>query len=162
MAQRSDDIVRETIEELLELVTNYPTFVRSSLRDIMSLMLDIANFPEFEGSTRRTALEFLLSLTREGKGMVRKVREFAVSVIPLAVRFSLDLEHTEEWEDYKEDHGDMENHYMGLEAMERLADSLGERIFMEVKTELFFHSLHLSFITFRHVSNHLCPHSPSS
>ena len=63
--------------------------------------------------------------------MVRKIREFATSIVPLAFRFSSSLTHTAAWDDDAEDESDLENHIMGTEALERLADTLGERLFME-------------------------------
>jgi hypothetical protein len=104
--------------------------MRDCLRQVMQLMLQIADFREFDDSTRRTALEFLLTLTQAGKGMVRKVKEFARSIIPLAFRFACDLEHSDEWDDDEEEESDIQNHIMGLEAIDRLAETLGEGIFM--------------------------------
>lgn len=112
-------------------------FLRHHIKPILTAMVTMCSSEKLESETRRVCLEFLLTLADNGKGMIRKQGEFAQAVIPLAFKFLTELQHTPAWEDpnavaHGDDDDGYDNYKMGLEAIERLSDSLGGKIFLSV------------------------------
>lgn len=169
--QKDDEQVAEVLTELVNLPRCEPAFLREDVPAIVSLMVPICLDQTFSSSARGLAMEFLLSLAESGKGMVRKHKEFSAQVIPAAFMFLQELEHTEEWEkENDEEEEEDENFKLGLEAIDRLAMSLGGRVFLPVAspiiTELLQHSdwkhQHAgrhTYIQNMHARKHTCMHN---
>ena len=116
-------------------------FLRGHIQPILTAMVTMCAAAQLEADTRRVCLEFLLTLAENGKGMIRKQKEFAQQVIPLAFKFLTELQHTPDWDDPLKadvvgDDDGFENYKMGLEAIDRLANDLGGKIFLSVALPL--------------------------
>lgn len=134
---KDDDLLTDTIEQLVNLPKCEPTFLRAHLEPVVSLFFTLTADRELSPNTRRMGMEFLLTLTEQGKGMIRKHPNFAQRAIPLAFSFLLELEHTPEWDNFEDDDDkEQQNFSMGQEAIDRFAMSLGGKIFMSVATPI--------------------------
>lgn len=135
-ASTAEDEAREMLEVHMEMFQLVPTHFRASLASVVQLMAQIAASSGLEQSTRNTALGVLLTVGESGKGMARKTPNFAETVVPLGLSFLLLIEEDlEEWSRNSEDDEDfmsVEGFALGVEAVDRLAMSLGGTIFYRV------------------------------
>ena len=74
-------------------------------------------------ATRRIAMEFLVNLAEQGKGMIRKFKQFPAQVIPVAFQYLLDIEHTEEWDKVKTGSLNFSHIAHGIQVRIRVCDS---------------------------------------
>lgn len=124
-----NECVQNFAEILIDLALCQTMFLRPHLKNIISLMVRAASEKEVADISRGTCMEFLLTLAENGKGMIRKFNEFSQSVIPLAFQFMLEIDETKTW---NPDNDEQHNFEIGLDAIDRLAISLGGNIFLTV------------------------------
>jgi len=139
-----DETMRAAVGHLASVS---PKFLKAHLKPIVDAMVQVVQCTSLEADTRRCAMEFLLTLVEEGKGMVRKTTAFAQQVVPLAFGLVQELEHTAEWDtpqasDKEGDDDDGQDNYkFGCECIARLAGGLGGKLFMQVISPLILSSL---------------------
>lgn len=137
--EKDDDLVKEALEELVNLPRCEPAFLREHIPNMINLMVPICLDTTMSSGSRRIAMEFLLSLAESGKGMIRKFREFSTRVIPAAFMFLQELSHADDWEKsiVDEDDEDADDNFRtGLDAVDRLATALGGRVFLPVASPM--------------------------
>lgn len=126
-----DSHIRDVLEVLIDFIRSQPSFLRSSLKLVVGNILAIANKSEFEWPTRCMAMEFMVTLAENGKGMARKLTPFVKSIVPMAFQFMLTLEHTEEWNRGDDnDDADQESYHTGVEAVARISMGLGGKMWL--------------------------------
>jgi hypothetical protein len=152
-AQRDDETIVHAVTALTNLaelnnedetntgVAGGAKFLRAHIKPILSAMVTMSASSTLDAGTRRACFGFLLTLAEVGKGMIRKQNEFAQQVIPLAFNFMTELRHTADWDSpVKVSEGDdddgFDNYKFGTEAMERLAEALGGKVFLAVATPI--------------------------
>jgi hypothetical protein len=112
-------------------------FLRGHIQPILQAMATMAASSKLEPETRRVCFNFLILLAEVGKGMIRKQKEFAQRVIPLAFSFLTELQHSAAWEsptkvEEGDDDEDYENYKFGAQSMERLSHALGGKLTMSI------------------------------
>ena len=133
----NDDLLTSGTSVLSELASSKAAVLRPHLSPIVRLMSAMVNDGTLEEGARRSAMEFLIALAEDGKGMVRKLTEFPATVIPLSFTLLLDLdEDCKEWDareddDDEDDDEGRENYRMGAESVARLAQALQGKIYTQ-------------------------------
>jgi len=155
--QADEETIVHAVGVLDDLASANPKFLKNHLRPIVACMVQMAACQQLEAATRRVCVRFLLTLAEEGKGMVRKVSEFATQVIPLAFGMLQELQHTPEWDDVNaidvgDDDDGFENYKFGGEAISQLSMSLGGKIFMQVISPILDQALKSSQWNARHAA----------
>ena len=131
----NDELLTAGISVLSELASSKAAILRPHLSPIIRLMTVMVKDERLEEGGRRSAMEFLIALAEDGKGMVRKVGEFAATVIPLSFALLLELDDDiSAWsarddDDDEDDDSGQENYRMGAESAGRLAQALQGKIY---------------------------------
>eukprot|EP00455_Lapot_gusevi_P047330 TRINITY_DN6380_c0_g1_i1.p1 TRINITY_DN6380_c0_g1~~TRINITY_DN6380_c0_g1_i1.p1 ORF type:complete len:955 (-),score=344.36 TRINITY_DN6380_c0_g1_i1:235-2901(-) len=132
-----EDRVRDATEYLVRLLSCDATFFKSHLANVVSFTSSLAANADLEDSTRKMAMEFLLSLAQNGGGMVRKLNTFPGQTIPLAFNFLHLVDEDSDWDSASDDSQlEQDMFKMGLEATDRLAAALGGKVFLPVALPL--------------------------
>jgi hypothetical protein len=126
-----DSHIRDCLEALIDCIRSQASFFRSSLKMVVGAIVGIANNTNYEWSTRCMAMEFMVTLAENGKGMARKLTPFVKTIVPLAFQFMLTLEHNAEW-DRGEDNDDaeQESYHTGTDAVSRISLGLGGKLWL--------------------------------
>ena len=148
-----DQNITAAVDALDTLVTLNCTFLRAHLPPIIALIAELSVRASLEPSTRRCALELLIKLSECGRGMIRRQRDFAKTVVPIALHFAADVDGSliahSDWANKAENDGDdddaeiMEQSRMGQTCIERLAakDALGGRTVYTIAAPLIAETL---------------------
>ncbi|GLJ16157.1 hypothetical protein SUGI_0269600 [Cryptomeria japonica] len=139
---QEEAIAQEALEMLIEVAGTAPQFLRKQLPEVVSSMLQIAEAESLEDGIRHLALEFLITLSEareRAPGMMRKLPQFIAKLFAILVKLLLDIEDAAAWhtaEIENEDAGWTSNYEVGLECLDRLANSLGGNTIVPVASEL--------------------------
>ena len=158
-----DETLVTAVSILTDLATVSPKFLKSHLKPVLDAMSQMVASQQLEPETRRVCMSFLLTLAEEGRGMVRKLSEFAAQVIPLAFGLVQELQHTAEWDDplfMGSDDDGQENYLFGLQSIQRLSEALGGKIFMPIISPILAGALqhkdwnvrHAALVTIAHMA----------
>ena len=136
-----DGVLTSATTVLSSLIKAHPSLVRPHLSAVTQLMVAIVRDERLDEESRRSAMEFLITLAEAGKGMIRKQGEFGRLVIPLSFTLlcgGVD-ENDREWRAQESEHDEVdgeENASMGMESAGRLAEALGGKIYIATVTPL--------------------------
>eukprot|EP00736_Rhodelphis_marinus_P007337 Rmarinus@m.1215 len=128
LADNSVDDANNSIKLLIEIAEAEPKFVRKHMAPVTTTFINIAAAQQLDEATRQLAVEFLVSLAENAPAMCRKHREFASSLIHVALEMMLELEDDSDWyerNDNEDDDMNDSNFAVGQEALDRLALRLG-------------------------------------
>ena len=130
-----DGILTSATTVLASLIKAHPSLVRPHLSAVTQLMVAIVKDERLDEESRRSAMEFLITLAEAGKGMIRKQAEFGRLVIPLSFTLLCDGvdEDDREWRAQESEHDEVdgeENAGMGAESAGRLAEALGGKVYV--------------------------------
>lgn len=124
--EQKEEDAQTAIELFVDLAELDPTFLRPCLASVVQAMMTIASHTSLEDATRQLGVEFLITLCESKPTMLRKLPKFVENLIPIVLKFMLDLEDDEDWnEQSDEDNIDIANSDVGEEALDRLALALG-------------------------------------
>ena len=152
--QANDDLLISGTSVLSELASTRATLLRPHLSPVVRMMAAMVRDDTLEERARRSAMEFLIVLAEDGKGMVRKLAEFPTTVIPLSFVLMMELdEDSSVWgarddDDDEDDDEGRENYRMGAESVGRLAEALQGKIYAAVALPL-LHA-HITHSEWRH------------
>ena len=136
-----DSVLTSATSVMCSLIKAHPSLVRPHLSAVTQLMVAIVKDERLDEESRRSAMEFLITLAEAGKGMIRKQAEFGRLVIPLSFTLLCDGvdEDDREWRAQESEHDEVdgeENAAMGMESAGRLAEALGGKIYIGTITPL--------------------------
>eukprot|EP00808_Paulinella_micropora_P024555 g22300.t1 len=135
--KKDDDLIQDTVKVLSELAEKRPRCLKDIVKQVVMSVAKVAQDSQLDEDTRLAGLEFLVSLAEAGKGMVRKVKEFPATVIPIAFAFMLHLEVSPEWERWEDDDDEDQKLFKAGEgALGRLAEALRGKSFLPVAWKL--------------------------
>lgn len=131
---------REVLSDLVQIVDVHPKFFRSSLDDVARAMIFVCSSQELELETRELALEFVVLLSENAGGMVRKSPFLVANVVPLVIQLMCEVEEEETWAQKFDDpeifteanDGDTSISDAGAAAIDRLSTSLGGKAVLPV------------------------------
>jgi len=131
--QVDEERARSGLDVLIEMTDVNPKFFKPQLKEITNAMLQhVAMNLALEASTRRLALEFLVELCERAPSMMKKEEGFIQQLVAVSFAFMVegteankDMDAWERWEDDDEDEEETGNYVLGLEALDRLANSCG-------------------------------------
>lgn len=131
-ASKEED-ARTAIELFVDMAEHDPVFLKSHLQNIVQAMLTIASHTSLEDSTRQLGVEFLVTLTEQRPGMLRKFPQFVENFLPVLLLMMMDLEDDPEWnQEDEEDAIDITNSDVGEEALDRISLALGGKTIVPV------------------------------
>ena len=130
-----DGVLTSATSVMSSLVKAHPSLVRPHLSAVTQLMVAIVKDERLDEESRRSAMEFLITLAEAGKGMIRKQGEFGRLVIPLSFTLLCDGvdQDDREWRAQESEHNEVDgedNASMGMESALRLADALGGKLYV--------------------------------
>ncbi|DAZ95523.1 TPA: hypothetical protein N0F65_001862 [Lagenidium giganteum] len=134
MLKAGDEVTfREVLSSLVQVAEIHPKFFRHALDDLGRAMVFISSSQDLDAETRELAMEFLLALSENAGGMVRKSPFVVSSVVPLALQLMCEVEEDPEWlqkfddaETFSENaEGDNSISDAGAAAIDRLSGALG-------------------------------------
>lgn len=88
---------REVLSALLQIAEVHPKFFRNALDEVARGMIFICSAQNLDSETRELALEFLLSLSENAGGMVRKSEYIKQAIVPLVIQLMCEVEDDETW-----------------------------------------------------------------
>ncbi|RKP22721.1 armadillo-type protein [Syncephalis pseudoplumigaleata] len=128
MEQQDDTSVNDALTIFIELAERLPKLFRTILVELVGSCIEIlSDKVKYEERTRQSALELLLTLCEASPSMMKKVPNFAGTLVPLCLMMMAELEDDESWyttDDPAQDDSD-ENYIICEQAMDRLARALG-------------------------------------
>ncbi|CAI5746446.1 unnamed protein product [Peronospora destructor] len=146
LVTRQFEQVMEVLEVLIEVAEPHAAFFKSSLRNFVETMVQIADAPRDENNEnempdgcRQLAMELLVSLAEQAPARCRRLAKnmFVQTVYPVAFKMMLELHDIETWdvancEDERSAGGqgidqEISNFDVGSEALERLVGALGAK-----------------------------------
>ena len=134
-----EDKAQEALALLVSLAEEDARFVRKYINELALAMLQIAEAGTLEAGTRSLAIELLLTLSEardSAPGMIRKLDALVGRLVACVVGFLLDIEEDAAWatatEEEHLDAGQGELFEVGMEALDRLACSLGGKAVLPV------------------------------
>jgi len=134
---KDDASLQDSMEALVDLARMQPKFLRAHLKAVVEVVLAMGSNEQLDETVRCMALEFLVTLAENGKGMVRKLSSFPAQVVPLAFRFLCAFEHEDAWGTGQDDDDSEQPLFdAGAAAMFRLASALGAKLFLGVSTKI--------------------------
>ncbi|KAG0325589.1 hypothetical protein BGZ99_000415 [Dissophora globulifera] len=127
----------EGLITMTELAEHSPRVFRQVVITVLPFALGIIRNKKLEDKTRQSALELLLTLAECAPNLIRKVPDFASSLVPLALEMMTEVEDDDEWysADDLDDEDPEENYVTGEHAMDRLARALGGKAMLPVTFE---------------------------
>jgi hypothetical protein len=135
----SEDGARHIIQDLTTLVREKPGFVRPALVDVVGLMLAVVEQDTMEESTRVCAMEFLVTLSEMGGGMMRKEGKQLGLIVALACKRMAILEEDTTWaskpchpKSFSHDADESDDGLLTFagQALDRLASTVGGKTIM--------------------------------
>ncbi|RKP10154.1 armadillo-type protein [Thamnocephalis sphaerospora] len=154
-AQHDDETTGDALNIYIELAERLPKLFRPVLANLVTICVKIVQEDgQFEERTRQSALELLLTLCEAAPSMLKKVPNFAATVVPLCLKMMSELEDDKEWYTAEElDDGDNdENYIIGEQAMDRLARALGGSHILPVSFQYIPGMLHSELWQQRHAA----------
>lgn len=137
----SEDGARHIIQDLISLVREKPAFVRPLLTEVVSLMLAVVDQENMEESTRVCAMEFLVTLSEMGGGMMRKEKKQLTLIVTLACRRMAMLDEDPTWaakpchsKSFSHDADEIDDALLTFagQALDRLASTVGGKTIMPI------------------------------
>lgn len=118
---------QDTIQIMVDISTEQPTFFRNHLNDLLAAMTQIGQTQKLEDDTRQLALEFLVTVSENASGMVRKNRPFIENSLKLCLLMMLDIQDDPKWNtvNFKLVSTDDSNHDCGETSLDRISQALG-------------------------------------
>ncbi|KAJ3252760.1 hypothetical protein HDU77_004937 [Chytriomyces hyalinus] len=121
---------------LIELAEADPRLFRVHLPTLIEFVSNVMQNADLDPQTRQTAAELLVALAEARPGMVRKVPQFATTVVPLLLSWMAKIEESESWhttDDLSQDDDDNDEDYVFAEqAIDRLSIALGGKTMLAI------------------------------
>ncbi|KAG0362852.1 importin subunit beta-3 [Gamsiella multidivaricata] len=136
LASKDETGLVEGLVAMIELAEHSPRLFKQVLLLIHPFMLSIIKDKTLEDRTRQSALELLLTLAECTSNLIRKVPDFATTLVPIALEMMTELDDEEDETWYTSDDLDEEdpeaNSETGERAMDRLARALGGKAILPI------------------------------
>ncbi|KAG0255635.1 hypothetical protein BG011_004999 [Mortierella polycephala] len=134
MTAKDESSLLEGLVAMIELAEHSPRVFKYVTITLLPFMLGIIKKKELQDQIRTSALELLLTLAESTSNFIRKVPDFATTLVPVTLEMMTELEDDEEW--YTADDHDSEDqgeiYVIGEHAMDRLARALGGKAILPV------------------------------
>ncbi|KAF9428919.1 hypothetical protein BGZ94_000530 [Podila epigama] len=129
-----EDHLVDGLVALIELAEHSSRLFRGLVPNVLAFMIEIVKKKDFEDRIRQSALELLLTLAECSPALVRKVENYASTIVPVALEMMTEIEDEKEWyacDGSEEDDNDA-NYILGEHALDRLARALGGKTILPV------------------------------
>ena len=122
----SQDGARDALGNLIELAEAHPKLFRPVLQQIVDLLLSSLQNDRIEDSVKQSCLEFLLTYMETAPAAMRRVPQFASSIIPIMLKWMTEHDDDPSWFDTQDlDDVDQEaNETVGEQSMDRISRAL--------------------------------------
>ncbi|OQR85799.1 importin-like protein [Achlya hypogyna] len=122
-AAPTDEDIMEAMEVVIELMEPHASFFKPSFKDLVPMMVALAQSSTASFGTRQLAMEVLVSIAENAPAACRRFPHngFVELVFPIAFHLMLDI--PEEMDD--DENEDISNVDVGSEALQRMAQAIG-------------------------------------
>ncbi|KAI8620372.1 armadillo-type protein [Chytriomyces sp. MP71] len=121
---------------LIELAEADPRLFRPHITNLIDFVSSVMSNESLDGQTRQTAAELLIAIAEARPGMVRKVPQFATTLVPLLLSWMAKIDESELWhttDDLAQDDDDNDEDYVYAEqAVDRLSIALGGKTMLNI------------------------------
>ncbi|KAI9345625.1 armadillo-type protein [Obelidium mucronatum] len=125
---------------LIELAEADPKLFRIHLPHLIEFVSSVMQNGELDSPTRQTAVELLIALAEARPGMIRKLPQFAATIVPILLSWMAKIEDSQSWyttEDLSQDDDDNDEDYVFAEqAIDRLSIALGGKTMLSIAFNL--------------------------
>ncbi|PRP88441.1 hypothetical protein PROFUN_03158 [Planoprotostelium fungivorum] len=131
---KEEEEARMALEYLLEMVDNYPMFLKPYINDIINACVVIISAEHLEDDTHHMALELLISLCEKKPAMVKKIPRFLDTLAGIIVKMMCSLDDEDDWHTASDDTAqiDITDSDVGEETLDRFSLAMGGPALMPI------------------------------